>query len=63
VYNPYFDYAFSFGNNSFCFDGLPALNVAALKAENLREKIDPKYLRKLSMQDNFIGSSPDSMAF
>lgn len=60
--NPYFDYAFSFGNNHFVLMDTGA-DVAALKAENIREKIDPKYLKKLSMQDNFIGSSPDSMAF
>jgi len=38
-------------------------DVAALKADNLKEKVEPKYLKKLSIQDNFIGSSPDSMAF
>lgn len=60
--NPYFDYAFSFGNNHFVLMDTGA-DVAALRAENLREKVDPKYLKKLTIQDNFIGSSPDSMAF
>jgi len=60
--NPYFDYAFSFGNNHFVLMDTGA-DVAALRAENLKKKVDSKYLKKLSMQDNFIGSSPDSMAF
>ena len=60
--NPYFDYAFSFGNHHFVLMDTGA-DVAALRAENLRKTVKPKYLKKLSMQDNFIGSSPDSMAF
>ncbi len=60
--NPYFDYAFSFGNNHFILMDTGA-DVAALRAENIQKKVEPKYLKKLSIQDNFIGSSPDSMAF
>jgi hypothetical protein len=60
--NPYFDYAFSFGKNHFILmdTGVDAITVGA---KELMDAKDTKYLKKVSVMDNAIGMSPDSMAF
>ena len=60
--NPYFDYAFSFGKNHFILmdTGVDAITVAA---KELMDGKETKYLKKVSIMDNAIGMSPDSMAF
>jgi predicted phosphodiesterase len=60
--NPYFDYAFSFGGNHFILmdTGVDAITVGA---KELMDAKDTKYLKKVSVMDNAIGMSPDSMAF
>ncbi len=60
--NPYFDYAFSFGTNTFILmdTGADVLTVA------INELIDGKEvedLKRVVFKDNILGSSPDSMAF
>lgn len=60
--NPYFDYAFSFGNNHFILmdTGVDAITVGV---KELMDRKETKYLKKVSIMDNTIGMSPDSMAF
>ncbi len=60
--NPYFDYAFSFGNNHFILMDTGA-DVVTIGAKELLDGKETKHLKKASFQDNILGMSPDSMAF
>lgn len=60
--NPYFDYAFSFGDSHFVLMDTGA-DVVTIRADELMDGVKVKHLKKISIQDNFLGSSPDSIAF
>ena len=57
--NPYFDYSFSYGSNHFILMD----TGRDLFAGNLLDGKKVKNLKRTSITDNFIGSSPDSRAF
>ncbi len=59
--NPYFDYAFSFGNNHFILMDTGA-DVAATGVQKLLDGKKADELKKVSLGDT-LGMSPDSMAF
>lgn len=57
--NPYFNYVFSFGSNHFIvMDTGPDCFVGQYLWNNGNKK-----MRRLSLNDNILGGSPDSMAF
>jgi hypothetical protein len=60
--NPYFDYAFSVGDNHFILMDTGA-DVVTITAEELMDEKKLDDLKKASFQDNILGFSPDSMAF
>ncbi|MCZ7355933.1 MAG: metallophosphoesterase [Candidatus Methanoperedens sp.] len=60
--NPYFDYAFSIGDNHFILMDTGA-DVVTIRAGDLMDGKELKDLKKVSIQDNLIGISPDTMAF
>ncbi|VVB86290.1 3',5'-cyclic adenosine monophosphate phosphodiesterase CpdA [uncultured archaeon] len=60
--NPYFDYAFSIGDNHFILMDTGA-DVVTITAEDLMDEKKLEDLKKISIQDNLLGFSPDTMAF
>jgi hypothetical protein len=57
--NPYFNYAFSYGNNYFI---LMDTGPDCLVGQYFWDRGNKK-MRRLSVKDNILGGSPDSMAF
>ncbi|MEA3282279.1 MAG: metallophosphoesterase [Euryarchaeota archaeon] len=57
--NPYFDYAFRIGNHSF----IVMDTGADFFVRQFMEDKTIKDINKLSLEDNILGGSPDSMAF
>jgi hypothetical protein len=58
--NPYFNYAFRVGQNFFL---ILDTGHDCLRAQYLWDDGDKKLLGSLSIEDNIMGGSPDSMAF
>ncbi len=58
-FNPYFNYAFRVGN---CYIAVMDTGPDCLTAQSFWDQ-GGKKVRRISMQDNILGGSPDSMAF